>query len=69
MAQLITQPRKRPTRKVAAAGIGGLVTAVCVAIVNHYVPGMGEQIGPEIAGLLVAAGATAAGWFTKERAT
>lgn len=64
--QLVRQLTNRPTRKVKAAGVGGLVTALCVAAVNYFLPGMGEQLGPEIAGLIVAAGATAAGWFTKD---
>jgi len=66
--ELVVQPSKVPTRKVAAAGIGGIVTALSVAVVNHYLPGMGDEIGPEVAGLIVAAGATVAGWFTRDRA-
>lgn len=64
---LIKQPTAKPTRKVAAAGIGGLVTAVCIAAVEYYAPGMGDVIGPEVAGFIVAAGAAVAGYFTKER--
>ncbi|RVV97685.1 hypothetical protein EKE94_09255 [Mesobaculum littorinae] len=61
MPKLITQATRRPTRKVTAAGAGGLVTALCVTIVEHYVPGAGDIIGPEIAAVLTAAGAAIAG--------
>lgn len=65
-SKLVRQLTGRPTRKVKAAGIGGFVTALCVAGVDYFIPGAGEMIGPGIAGLIVAGGATVAGWFTRD---
>jgi len=65
---LIDQPTSAPTRKVKGAGAAGLVTALCIAAIDHWLPGLGERIGPEIAGLIVAAAATVGGYFTRDRA-
>ena len=42
---LVSQPTRRPTRKVAAGGIAGALTAAIIAGVNYQWPGYGETVG------------------------
>lgn len=63
--QLITQPTGTPTRKVGAAGIAGAIVTLIVAGAQA----LGVEIGPDLAGALVVAISTAAGYLIRERAT
>lgn len=68
--QTYPQPTKAPTRKVAAAGLGGTVTSLLVALLAG---GFGEEalaMAPEwvhmlIAGLVASAGGFGAGYARK----
>ena len=62
--RLITQPTPTPTRKVGAAGIAGAIVTLIVAGAQAF----GVEIGPELAGALVVAISTAAGYLIRERA-
>jgi hypothetical protein len=65
---LYRQPTARPTRKVAAGGIAGAITAALMAGVNHQWPGYGEAVGQFASPLIVAAVSFVASYMTRERA-
>ena len=64
---LVKQPSKKPTRKLKYGGLSGLITAVVIAVLNYYAPGVGDVIGAEIASLIVAAVTFGVGYLTRER--
>ena len=65
---LVTQPTKMPTRKVAAGGIAGALTAALMAGVNYKWPGYGEAVGQVASPVIVAVVSFVASYMTRERA-
>jgi hypothetical protein len=67
--ELVDQPTKTPSRKVKAAGLGGLLGALPAPLLTLLdtitVP---EQLISAIAGVLTVAGSLAAAYLTRERA-
>jgi hypothetical protein len=67
MSELINQPSKVPTRKVAATGIGGILSVAVLAGLNAWVPGLGDILTEPVYALVAVAGAWLSGYITKER--
>lgn len=63
---LINQPTSAPTRKVAAAGIWGLVAALAFAAIEYFAPGM--SLNPVVSSGVTGAVAWLAAYFTRDRA-
>ncbi len=66
--RLITQATAAPTRKVAATGIAGAITAAAMGLLHWWQPEIAAMFGGQIEGWIVAAVAVAAGYFTREKA-
>ncbi len=52
---LVTQPTALPTRKVAAGGIAGILITAAIALVNIYLPGVGDMLSPVITAAITTA--------------
>lgn len=59
----MNQPNNVPTHKVAAAGIGGAVATIVVAILNAY----GVSLDPSVVAAIVTLAAFGAGYLKTER--
>ena len=68
MAELRNQATARPTRKVTATWIAGLVTAIVASAVDYAYPALWAEHGPSIAAGVTAIVVGAAGYITRERA-
>jgi lipopolysaccharide export LptBFGC system permease protein LptF len=58
-------PRRAPTRKVAAGGVAGALSAIIVYVLNQYVIPSAKQIPPEMASLLTTVISFITGYWTK----
>ena len=71
MTRYITQPGAAPTRKLAAAGIGGGIALPIAQLIVAGLRGLGVDIDPETAAALATiitwVGAMASGYLTRER--
>ena len=66
---LVDQPSKAPSRKVKAAGLGGLLAAVPVSLIAALdTVTVSEQAASLITGALTLAGAVAAAYFARDKA-
>ena len=66
---LVDQPSKAPSRKVKAAGLGGLLAAVPVSLIAALdTITVSEQVATLITGALTLAGAVAAAYFARDKA-
>ena len=65
MARLVSQPSLKPTRKLNAVAVYGLISAIIVASIRRWAP---EFDAPGITDFIPLAVAWVAGWFVKERA-
>jgi len=61
--QLVDQPTKKPTRKVAATGITAALTVIVIAIAAGFGYDMDVVLATAIVGVLAAG----AGWLVKDR--
>jgi hypothetical protein len=67
MSDLIEQPTPSPTRKMAATGIGGVVTLAILAALDAWVPGLGDILSGEVTAIVTLVGAWVSGYMAKER--
>lgn len=66
--RLITQATAMPTRKVAATGVAGAISAAVLGVLHWWQPEIAALLGGQIEGWIVAAVAVAAGYWTREKA-
>ena len=59
----MNQPDPRPTHKIAAAGIGGAVATIIVAVLNAY----GVSLDPSVVAAIVTLAAFGAGYLRPEK--
>ena len=61
---LVTQKSAKPTRKVAAGGIGGALSIVVLWAGNKF---LGWNLTPEVATAIVGVVMFSAGWFFRDK--
>lgn len=69
MTDLVDQPTAAPTRKLKAVVIAGLLTTAVIGVINTYLPGVGDALGPTLSGIITVAVSAVAGYFTRNAAT
>lgn len=67
MTKLVNQPTKRPTRKLEASGLAGVVAIAILAGLDAWVPGLGDFLTEPVYAGVVFAVAWITGYNTKER--
>jgi uncharacterized membrane protein len=66
MTELVKQPSYAPTRKMAATGIGGVISVAVLAGLNAWIPGLGDILSEPVYALVAVAGAWLSGYMVKE---
>lgn len=64
---LINQPSLRPTRKVSAAIVAGILTNAVIALANAWIPEVGTALEPQITAGVTAVVMGAAAYLVRER--
>ena len=64
MSYLVSQPTQAPSRKMAGAGLGGVLTTLIIAVLSQ----VGVDISPDVAAAIATLLSFLVGYFVKERA-
>lgn len=65
---LITRPTFDISRKVQASTLAAIFTTVVISGLNAYVPGLGDALGPTLAGGIISVAAFIGGYLVREKA-
>lgn len=64
---LVNQPTAKPTRKMSAVGMGGVLSTIAIAVIQNY---LGVQLSADeaaiVASLITAIATFLSGYMTKE---